>query len=588
MLSLVGSLLGLFGLLTSCQCETTTQPNQAPILTNHAFSVSEFIVDTQEIGQVVGTDPDEDTLNYSITVNDNDLFEIVASNGSLSLADGKSLNHDTATQHVITVNASDGPLSAAAFVTINVLDTNFAPQSSNHLFTVSEIIDDAEVIGTVLATDPEGRDLSYSLVNNDLFEIRLDNGALSLVDGRSLDYDMTNRHSLQVGISDGDMSIQVTVTVVVLENQAPVIANQGGNFEVLQTIDDAHVIGTVMATDPENQPLTYSITANSSGLFEIGSANGEISLVTGSNFSGVGEHTLTVRVFDGDKASTATVTINVISILGYNYQSLDLLAISDSGVADDDNHTSNENLSFSVMLERVVDNGITIRTNDYALQNSEKLYFQFSNTVDNSVTNYIATVVGGNYDISGVAEANYDPFEVSLFISNTGDDSVTTLSGMPLTVRVDRTVNGYLTGRNLNTNLFIMEEVIFPPTEKGITFSNTNGNTLVVGDIIAFTFHFIEPINVTENINSAWDVHKTNIFSIANVIALPNYRYLDNNFSLMCFVEVFSGIGLTSLRLAGIHVDNAGNSAILDKHPINEALGSVIFNIILPSSITYP
>ena len=581
MLSLVGSLLGLFGLLTNCQCETTTQPNQAPILTNHAFSVSEFIVDTKEIGQVVGTDPDEDTLNYSITVNDNDLFEIVASNGSLSLADGKSLNHDTATQHVITVNASDGTLSNAASVTINVLDTNFAPQSSNHLFTVSEIIDDAEVIGTVLATDLEGRDLSYRLVNNDLFEIRLDNGALSLADGRSLDYDMTNRHSLQVGISDGDMSIQVTVTVVVLENQAPVIADQGLEVTVLENIEDTVVITTVMATDPENQPLTYSITANSSGLFEIGSANGEISLVTGSNFSGVGEHTLTVRVFDGDKASTATVTINVISMLGFRYQNLDLLAVSDSGVADDDNHTSNENLSFSVDLQQLFQASGSVITNDYGLQTSEeRLHFFFSNTVSGNVTNYEATFTGGNHHISGVAESDYDDFEVSLYISNTADNSITTPTGASLTMKVDRVV--WRDNRTL-INQNIMEE-----QTSGVIHINTNGDTLEIGDIIGLNIYFVEPIRIRHNPSHSLASLRSD-FIVIGATPITNYQFLDENFRLQIMFKVEENVGTSTILIGGFFEDNAGNVATQDQNNMN-AENAIPFPMVLsfPSTITFP
>ena len=94
-------------------------------------------------------------------------------------------------------------------------------------------------------------------------------------------------------------------------NLPPVIEDQ--SFDVSENVDDATVIGTVQASDPEQGTLTFSITQNSNDLFEI-SNTGELSLTTGSmlDFETATAHTLTVAVSDGNKSASAAVTITVV------------------------------------------------------------------------------------------------------------------------------------------------------------------------------------------------------------------------------------------------------------------------------------
>ncbi|CAM1343569.1 BspA family leucine-rich repeat surface protein [Tenacibaculum amylolyticum] len=102
---------------------TDIDENTAPVINVQTFSVAEDINDTTEIGTVIATDAEGNTLSFSITTNDNDLFEI-SNDGKLSLASGKSLDYETTTSHTITVEVSDGSLTASNTITINVTDVN--------------------------------------------------------------------------------------------------------------------------------------------------------------------------------------------------------------------------------------------------------------------------------------------------------------------------------------------------------------------------------------------------------------------------------------------------------------------------------
>ena len=92
-----------------------------------SFEAAEDIADTDVIGTVAATDPEQDALTFSISVNDDDIFEIDASSGELSLAEGKTLDFETAEGHTITVAVTDGvndPVSAEITITVtNVYET---------------------------------------------------------------------------------------------------------------------------------------------------------------------------------------------------------------------------------------------------------------------------------------------------------------------------------------------------------------------------------------------------------------------------------------------------------------------------------
>ena len=104
-----------------------------------------------------------------------------------------------------------------------------------------------------------------------------------------------------------------TVTVV---NGPPTFNPISYDFEVPEDADIGEPLGTVLATDPDNDPLTYSITRGNTGnafaIVATGSSAGQITVAR--NLSGVNTsfYSLTVRVRDGDDGQdTASVSITV-------------------------------------------------------------------------------------------------------------------------------------------------------------------------------------------------------------------------------------------------------------------------------------
>ena len=121
-LLLVVIVLTIFGCSSDDNVEIE-QGNEAPILTAQSFTVAEDIADNLPIGTVETSDPDGDALSFSISTNDDDLFEI-NDEGVLSLDDLQTLDYEMAQSHTITVAVSDGGTTTEAMVTINVTDVD--------------------------------------------------------------------------------------------------------------------------------------------------------------------------------------------------------------------------------------------------------------------------------------------------------------------------------------------------------------------------------------------------------------------------------------------------------------------------------
>ncbi|MEM6829831.1 MAG: cadherin domain-containing protein [Bacteroidota bacterium] len=94
-------------------------------------------------------------------------------------------------------------------------------------------------------------------------------------------------------------------------NLPPTIESQ--SFTTSESVDDVTVIGTVQASDPEEEALTFRITEDIDELFEM-TEQGAISLEAGKtlDFETKSSHELVVAASDGNEETTATITINVV------------------------------------------------------------------------------------------------------------------------------------------------------------------------------------------------------------------------------------------------------------------------------------
>ena len=179
-------------------------------------------------------------------------------------------------------------------------------------------------LGAVSATDPEDSTITYSIEAGDsggLFAIDSESGALSY-QGAGEDYESgAIRYELTVRAGDGSLHSDVTVTVNVTDvAEAPAFAQPSYAFDLAENADGALfgiAVAPVVATDPDNDRITYSIEAGDpDGLFMIDAETGlVVYLGTGEDYeSGTRSYELTVRASDGGLHSDVTVNVNVTDV----------------------------------------------------------------------------------------------------------------------------------------------------------------------------------------------------------------------------------------------------------------------------------
>ena len=287
------------------------------------------------------------SLTYSLADDDNGRFEIDAATGVVTLrpggamaqssftvqvsdgtstvhADGPSVTMDreAAASHSFTVQVSDGTSTDTQTVTLSVTDVNEAAPviTSGVSATAAENVS-AAVLYTATATDADATaTLTYSLADDDngRFEIDAATGAVTLVAGQTLDRETAASHSFTVQVSDGTNTDTQTVTLSVTDvNEAAPVITSGVSATAAENVGAAAVLYTATATDADaTASLTYSLTDDDNGRFEIDAATGVVTLVAGQTLDRetAASHSFTVEVSDGTNTDTQTVTLSVTDV----------------------------------------------------------------------------------------------------------------------------------------------------------------------------------------------------------------------------------------------------------------------------------
>ncbi|BCK24400.1 Leukotoxin [Vibrio cholerae] len=314
---------------------------------SYSFSYNENSSDSTVIGTVTATDPEGKSVTYSIVSGDtNGWFEIDTNTGVITLtpAGVAAVANDfeaLANVHNLVVGASDGVNTTTINVKLTELDVNEGPEftppagESSYSFSYNENSSDSTVIGTVTATDPEGKSVTYSIVSGDTngwFEIDTNTGVITLtpagVAAVANDFEaLANVHNLVVGASDGVNTTTINVKLTELDvNESPEFTPPAGessySFSYNENSSDSTVIGTVTATDPEGKAVTYSIVSgDTNGWFEIDTNTGVITLTpagvaaVANDFEALANvHNLVVGASDGVNTTTINVKLTELDV----------------------------------------------------------------------------------------------------------------------------------------------------------------------------------------------------------------------------------------------------------------------------------
>ena len=288
-------------------------------------------------GVFTATDPEGDTLTYSLDTGDGAAFEVDA-NGQIKTKE--PLDHEGEGSYTVMVSVSDG--KAADFtvenppvvddthaVAITVGDANDAPvfedENGDVITSTTRSVAENTAAGLpvgapVGASDDDGDTLTYSLDGTDAgsFDIGTGTGQIKVKD--ELDHEAQNSYSVRVSVSDGeddqgsadttvDETIDVSIDVTDV-NEKPAFADGAATeLEVAEnTAADTGIGALFTATDPDaaDTSLTYSLGETDAGSFDIDTASGQVKTKGALDHEGKETYSVVVQVSDGrDDVGTA-------------------------------------------------------------------------------------------------------------------------------------------------------------------------------------------------------------------------------------------------------------------------------------------
>ncbi|XP_043200018.1 cadherin-99C-like isoform X2 [Amphibalanus amphitrite] len=279
----------------------------------------------RRILQVHATDVDEGAnsdISYGVvhvSNNGRSKFEINSRSGDLDILQRVFSGE----QYSITVQAADrGGRQSQTIVEVAVVP---GPNSGGPVFRqslydadVSEGAGVGSTVLTVMAVDPEGDPVTYSLVEGtglDQFSIGRATGTISVT--RPLDREQLSKYNLMVRASDPDglaTTAVVNIRVSDINDKNPQFLNLPYTFRTREGETDLFV-GRVRAVDEDagaNAALLFSVPESSP--FSIDPTSGEIRTRRPLDYENQGVHYLVVTAKDGaadPRIATATATIFV-------------------------------------------------------------------------------------------------------------------------------------------------------------------------------------------------------------------------------------------------------------------------------------
>lgn len=198
-------------------------------------------------------------------------------------------------------------------VTINSINENPPELTVDTLFVFESEVN-GFAIDTLVATDEDNSSLTYSILSQEhenAFGLDSVTGALTVFDTDSVDHVIDSLHTLTVRVFDGANTLDVTfyIKVGLVNASSPVMRDT--LFTINEDIVNLTVLGTLVATDGDDDILTFAIASQKYPDAFVLSPTGILSVNDSSkiDFEADSIHTIEVVVSDDSLSSNATVTV---------------------------------------------------------------------------------------------------------------------------------------------------------------------------------------------------------------------------------------------------------------------------------------
>ena len=315
-----------------------TDVNDSPSIN----SSSSFIADENQtdIGSVIATDEDGDSLVYSVISDD----ITISSDGVLAFIEAP--NYEVKDTYTATVRVGDGEIITTQDITILIQDVNDTPVVS--AASSIEVNENNTAITNINASDEDGDTLTYSITGgSDRSVISIDqNGLLSFVTSANYespaDDNEDNLYNIIVKVSDGNSEWSGTFNITVGNvNEAPTIGLSYPN--VFEVNENATLTNYVLLTacagnssriyltcskgeihigmsasqeqisDEDGDTLSYSISGDDADKFAI-TQNGSLYLLEAGDYETQEIYNFTLNVSDGEFTTSKTSKVQFADV----------------------------------------------------------------------------------------------------------------------------------------------------------------------------------------------------------------------------------------------------------------------------------
>ncbi len=276
---------------------------------------------------VAATDDDGDLLTYSLGGDDAESFDIVESSGQLRTKD--ALDYETKSSYSVTVSVSDskdagGNADTAAddTVIVTITVTNVEEEGTVDLSSVQPQVDttltaalsdpDGNVTGTTWEWESSSDQTNWAAISG------ATDGSYSPVAG-----DVGNYLRVTASYADGEgsgKSAQAVsdnaVQAAPITNTAPVFSGDSATREIAENTAAGENIGNpVVATDDDDDALTYSLGGTDAESFDIVASSGQLRTAASLDYETKSSYAVIVTATDpSDASDSIIVTITLTDV----------------------------------------------------------------------------------------------------------------------------------------------------------------------------------------------------------------------------------------------------------------------------------
>ena len=318
---------------------TVIDVDEAPTITSAASaSVSEN--NNNNIYSATATDPENNSLTYSLSGTDAANFTIDSSSGAIAFAINPDYENPADSEannvYALTLEVSDSTHTISQALTIAVTNIDEAPTITSDA-SASALENTSSTIYTASASDPENGALRYSLSGTDAnnFTIDSNSGAISFTINpdyeNPADSNEINTYEVELQVTDAGglsdyLDLQISVTDFdeydVSFSELSPDSNTSANAIAEDAAAGTAVGITSSASDDDGtDDVSYSFDNDSQTsadtLFSIASDTGVITLASGANLDHETDssHEVVVKATSDDTSTaTATFTISVTDV----------------------------------------------------------------------------------------------------------------------------------------------------------------------------------------------------------------------------------------------------------------------------------